>query len=562
MLRNNDGVYLFPPADETSEEHFDCGWQKLLCAAMESGVARSRRSRQIRKTKPSGSYDARQKKRLCRHGLCCIVTVAATFLVLYLFGFLANVNGGMISVAGGILVSSSMFSGSLHDKVNQLRSGLPSRSAFIVINLAKRTDRWSCVSREFRKENIIVEKFVATDASVIFSARNRAVNIMNLPIISKRTKKKLINDLGINTGHLATFVSHTNAINTIVKRQLKIGCIFEDDVTLKSGFLKQFKILYQELPTDWDIFLLSHFCHQGGCEANNGLKPITKNLMPVKMFFSGAGYCLNANSARKLLSTLPCEGKTYCTVAIDGYMGMLAKEGYLKVYRPVSKMVLIPQDFMRIKSYQVKNNDCFSSFNSDIVKFWKPKGLRRGRGCMYNYIASKHPSDDDNIRVRSDGKTYILPNKRHDEESVKGLYIQTVEKEFVVGSSLSEGVVLKYAVENTDNTFFLHQNRISIVVSSDLWRGVSVEVNNLGSTTVDLYWRYQSPGRLMTSYQDVFWHTLMPKVPYRSYIPNKDRTLVAKHYGTKGRKIQLSKYTIFVQNLNMPCHDNALEVEH
>ena len=101
-----------------------------------------------------------------------------------------------------------------------------------------------------------------------------------------------------------------------------------------------------------------------------------------------------------------------------------------------------------------------------------------------------------------------------------------------------------------------------IVVSSDLWRGVSIEVNNLGSTTIDLYWRYESHGRLMTSYEDVFWYTLMPRVSYRSYIPNKDRVLVAKHYGTKGRKIQLSKYIIFVQKLNMPCHDNALEVQH
>ena len=145
-------------------------------------------------------------------------------------------------------------------------------------------------------KNIIVEKFIATDASVIFSHRNRAVNIMNLPIISKSMKKKLVNDFGINTGHLATFVSHTNAINTIVKRQLKIGCIFEDDVTLKSGFLKQFTTLYHELPTDWDIFLLSHFCHQSGCEANN-FKTHKQEFNACKNVFSGAGYCLNANSA-------------------------------------------------------------------------------------------------------------------------------------------------------------------------------------------------------------------------------------------------------------------------
>ena len=89
---------------------------------------------------------------------------------------------------------------------------------------------------------------------------------------------------------------------------------------------------------------------------------------------------------------------------------------------------------------------------------------------------------------------------------MKGLYIDTVEK-VVTGTSLAEGVVLKYAVENTDNTIFLHPNAISIVVSSDLWRGVSIELNNL-----EVPWIYtgsMSRGILLTSYQDVFWHTLV-----------------------------------------------------
>ena len=81
---------------------------------------------------------------------------------------------------------------------------------------------------------------------------------------------------------------------------MKIGCIFEDDVTLKSGFLKQFTTLYHELPADWDIFLLSHFCHQSGCEANNGLKPISKNLMPNKNVFFWRRVLLERKQCEKI----------------------------------------------------------------------------------------------------------------------------------------------------------------------------------------------------------------------------------------------------------------------
>ena len=182
--------------------------------------------------------------------------------------------------------------------------------------------------------------FIATDASQIFTQDKRHENIMKLTIISDNAKNRLVNDIGINTGHLATFISHTNAMHTILNRELKFGCIFEDDVTLKPNFLKEFSMLYKELPKDWDIFLLNQFCHQSGCEINNALKPISKHLMPVKMFYSGAGYCLNANSARKILSTLPCEHKSYCTIAIDAYMGFLVKEGFLKALLKIFLFIL------------------------------------------------------------------------------------------------------------------------------------------------------------------------------------------------------------------------------
>ena len=113
-----------------------------------------------------------------------------------------------------------------------------------------------------------------------------------------------------------------------------------------------------------------------------------------------------------------------------------------------------------------------------------------------------------------------------------------------------------------ENTFFLYQNAISVVVSSDLWRGVSISVNNLGASTIELYWRYNTPGILSSSYKDIFLTTLIPKQMYSSYIPNKDRILVAKPYGTNALKVQLAKHILFVQPLNVLCHDNAREVGH
>eukprot|EP00943_MAST-04B_sp_MAST-4B-sp1_P003937 g3937.t1 len=504
-----------------------------------------------------------RKSKICRCGLCFILPGISFFISLCIYYYVAYFDKSNASIDGEASVSSSSNSiQTISSRITKLPIGIPSRSAFIVINLARRKDRWSCVSKEFQRENVIVERFVATDASIVFSKEKRESNIMKLEILSKSAKDRLVRDVGINTGHLATFISHTNAIHTIVNRELKFGCIFEDDVSLQPNFLQTVSTLYTELPKDWDIFLLNHFCHQNGCDINDGLKPVTKNLMPIKMFYSGAGYCLNANSARKILSTLPCEHKSYCTVAIDAYMGLLVKQGFLKAYRPNDKVVLIPQDLMRMKDYQVKNNDCFSSFESDIVKFWKPQGPRHGHGCVFNHIGKLNANNDAHIRVRSNSKTYIIPNKRSGDLSVQGFYIETVEGDIVIGRSFRDGIVLNYPVQNMENTFFLYQNAISVVVSSDLWRGVSISVNNLGASTIELYWRYNTPGILSSSYKDIFLTTLIPKQMYSSYIPNKDRILVAKPYGTNALKVQLAKHILFVQPLNVLCHDNAREVGH
>ena len=119
---------------------------------------------------------------------------------------------------------------------------------------------------------------------------------MALPVLSTSQKSALIHDTGINTGHLATFLSHISALERIRDQNMDHGCIFEDDISLASGFMLHFNELVQELPSDWDVLVLSMYCHEGWktCAKNNELRAISEHLRPVVAFMSGAGYCLNA----------------------------------------------------------------------------------------------------------------------------------------------------------------------------------------------------------------------------------------------------------------------------
>jgi GR25 family glycosyltransferase involved in LPS biosynthesis len=420
---------------------------------------------------------------------------------------------------------------------------IPSRNAFIVINLKRRQDRWRCVKKEFDREGVdFVEEFEATDGEEVFSKERRERTIMNLPIISAAAKHALLGDKGINNGHLATFISHVSAIRTIAVRELKLGCIFEDDVSLKPGFLGRVGTMYKELPKDWDILLLSQFCHQASCEVNRGIAPITKHLRPIKMFFSGAGYCLNSKSAKKILSTLPCEGRPGCTVAIDGYMGTLARQGFLKAYTAIDLPVIIPQDLMKQKNLVVKDKDCFSKFSSDIVRWWRPGSDRHGLACVLN-------RREKTVLVTLAGGDYSVDPESSDFS--RAVHVDTVEQETMnVKEAEAMTPLFHHELLNAENAVFLFESSVFAVVSSDLWRGVSITVYNNGKDIVDLYWRH-SPASLLSQATDVVFHSLHPRDRYESFLPNKDRVLVGK--------LQ-SKKVLFVQQLTLRCDSRAKKI--
>ena len=137
-------------------------------------VVKKHSSKHHRNSKRKKNRNGRpfRKTNFCRCGLCYILPGTSFFIALCFYYYVGNVDKSLsrYDVEGK----------SINSRVAKLPTGLPSRSAFIVINLARRKDRWSCVSKEFRKENVIIEKFVATDASVVYTKKNRQKNIMDL----------------------------------------------------------------------------------------------------------------------------------------------------------------------------------------------------------------------------------------------------------------------------------------------------------------------------------------------------------------------------------------------
>ena len=455
----------------------------------------------------------------------------------------------------------------------------PPNPHFMVLNLARRQDRWRCVQKEFTSAGIHPTRVVSVDAKERFAPEHRRKAIMQLPVLSASQKRSLVRDTGINTGHLATFLTHVSALERIRDQNLEYGCIFEDDISLAPGFVGHFREMVQELPSDWDILVLSMYCHTAWatCAQNNKLKPISKHLRPVVAFMSGAGYCLNARSAAKVLSTLPCVGRA-CGVAIDGDLSSLANQRKLKAYRAIDLPVIIPQDLMKSgKPVHVSDPDCYSRFDSDIAVWWKPGKKRQGTACIIAVCGGHH--DNGISQQPQDGCTGNKISLRVGQRGVVrlpagapvassswwsrlglgrgggegggggtalgGLVVSKSKIVIEEGETVDvlshrhhrpSGATLffQWHVVNVENTVFLHKACCAIVVSKDLWRGISVAFHYSGDESgraVDVGW-YEHHGSRSTHVRGAVgantnkYKTLQVGEHFEIYLPDTSRTLV------------------------------------
>ena len=362
------------------------------------------------------------------------------------------------------LVERERFSSSLGDGRKGLDDGLRS-ALWLILNLERRADRWRCTLPKFLNAGITPVKIKATDASIVYAPAVRKDNIMKSPLLNDVQKQKMLRDTGINTGHLATFQSHIDAVKKIRDSNAPIGCIFEDDVTLVAGFKSKVAQMVSELPPAWDLLVLSAYCHSGwpSCAKNKHLQPVSPHLLPIKAFMSGAAYCLNPGSAARIIDGLPCDRNSpFCTVAMDGYLSGLVQEGTLKAFRAKVLPVIIPQDLMKKGLHGIEavaSQDCLSVFDSDIVSWWDPGTFRKGVACVQNQLRGMELDFEIGNRAMT-----VRPGISESIKTVEG------EEMRIFGGGQH---LVSWVVSNVDNHVWV-SDFFCAILSRDLWRGTSL----------------------------------------------------------------------------------------
>jgi GR25 family glycosyltransferase involved in LPS biosynthesis len=107
------------------------------------------------------------------------------------------------------------------------------------INLDRRTDRWQECQEEFKKHNLIAERFSAFDGN----------NLDSLP--------------NLNPGQVGAIYSHRGIIQKAKEKNLDNILILEDDVQFDENLNSKFSEIFFRIPDDWDVILF------GGNHAGN-----------------------------------------------------------------------------------------------------------------------------------------------------------------------------------------------------------------------------------------------------------------------------------------------------
>ena len=117
----------------------------------------------------------------------------------------------------------------------------------------------------------------------------------------------------------------------------------------------------------------------------------------------------------------------------------------------------------------------------------------------------------------------------------------------------------RWHVINTENTAFLHDGCCAIVVSKDLWRGISVAFHYSGDEyehAADVGWYEHSSGSSTSHFRGTVgpntnkYKTLRIGDSFEIYLPDISRTLVVALAGTE------FKDPWVVQMLNSRCEES------
>jgi GR25 family glycosyltransferase involved in LPS biosynthesis len=115
------------------------------------------------------------------------------------------------------------------------------------INLKRRPDRWEKIKKEFKSNNLFVERFDAVDG----------MELDDNEIILNH------NDLKLKNGAQGALKSHRSILKDAIDNNYERICIFEDDISFCKDFINRFKYYAKFTPDNWDIMYLG--CHFNNC---------------------------------------------------------------------------------------------------------------------------------------------------------------------------------------------------------------------------------------------------------------------------------------------------------
>ena len=132
-----------------------------------------------------------------------------------------------------------------------------------VINLEESKDRLDVITAQLNKENIAFNRIAGVNGSRLQ--------------YDQLYKKKIIKHYNLKKGALGCSLSHISIWKRIIRSKYNNHLVIEDDVILTSNLLQKFKIIQQQIPTNYDIVYFGGSNIHGTKYSKNLITPIMNN---------------------------------------------------------------------------------------------------------------------------------------------------------------------------------------------------------------------------------------------------------------------------------------------
>lgn len=192
-----------------------------------------------------------------------------------------------------------------------------------LINLDRNKDRLASFVEQYMKcdfKNHEIQRLSAVDGQTLSNIENivtpKALDeVLQVEKTGYRTKH-----YQLTRGALGCYLSHMQVYELISKNSASYGLIFEDDVIIDPFIFKKLNESIVNIPSDWDILLLS--CHCIICEQIDIYYDTGK-------FFWLHCYIVKKESANKILTYL---NNTKISKQIDSELSDMIDQKLLRVY--------------------------------------------------------------------------------------------------------------------------------------------------------------------------------------------------------------------------------------